>query len=338
MADFDLATVTSALAQNYRNVVQRTFNSTAMTLRVFRTEQGAGKNVAVDIEGTGAVAENFADGADVASYGIDTPAPMTLPWGLYRGNFKVTNLARSAARTSMTPEGLKPLGRQFVNTARKVASTLNAAAYAGAGTGTLIAGLDLALDDANTYGGINRTTNAAFRALKRDPGSLTDPTIAQIRKDLYDIRDACGEMPDIALCSSGTFLKIAALFDPLRRFEQSITIDTRGNGSVVLDASVGKVVFEGCVFIVDKDATANKIYYLNSQYVYWQYLPAEEDPELPSDMAMMQLEDSVSPLPLGMAVYPLARTGAARKVTCEVQAQLVVQHPLACGVRLNVNN
>ena len=339
MADYDLATITASLAQNFRPAVVRTFNAQSRLLRLLRVEKGEGKNVAWDVEGTGAVGENFSDGADVSAYGSDVPQPATLSWGLYRSNFKVTNLARSTASSSRSPEGLvKLMGRSLVNSTRKLASSLNVVGYTGAGTGTTIAGLDLALDDANTYAGILRSTgsNSGFRAKKTDPGTLTDPTLSQIRKDLYDIRDICGEMPDIALCCSAVFLKIAALFDDSRVRNQDVTVNL-SRGQTVLDASVGAIVFEGCVFLADKDATTNKIYYLNSNYVYWQYLPAADADEFPEDVMLGALDDGFGgPMPLGLNVYPLARTGAARKVTCETQLQLVVEKPNACGVRLNV--
>lgn len=340
MADFDLSTVTAALSQNYRDVVVRTFNSTSIGLRVLRFEQGEGKNAAWDWEATGAIGENFSDGADVSNYGIDTPAPATLGWGLYRSNWKMSNLARAAARRSRSPlDMLRPMGRSLENAARKLASTLNGVMYNGAGTGTTIAGLGVALADANTYGGVDRTqvANAQFRAKVIDPGVLTDPTVQLIRSDLFAIRDLCGEMPDVALCPSAVFLKLAALFDPLRRFDQAITVDLP-KGSVVLDASVGKIVVEGCVFICDKDATAQQVQYLNTNYVWWQFLPPADDEMLVEDMMVAGMQDTLGGLPLGMNVYSLARTGAARKFSAEVQAQLVVSKPNACGVRKNIKD
>jgi hypothetical protein len=338
MADYDLTTITNALAQNYRPKVVRTFNATSILLRTLRIERGAGKNIAWDVENGGAYAENFADGADVSTYGSDVPAPATLQWGLYRANWLLTNLAKSAARSSMSPSDLlRPEGRNLINAIRKLTSTINGVMYTGAGTGTTLAGLNLALDDANTYATINRTTgsNSHFRAKVFDPGTDTEPTLKQIRKDLYDIKDQCGELPDLAFVSSATFLKLCSLFDDVRRWQQDITVNL-AKGQVVLDASVGKLQIEGCTFIADKDATAGYVYYLNSNYVHVEYLPSESEDIITEEMVQASADDGMGPMPLGMNVYALARAGASRKFTAEVQMNLVVEKPNACGLRKHV--
>lgn len=336
MADYDLSTITSSLAQNLRNVVSRTVNTTSPLLRTLRIEAGEGKNVAWAVELDGAVAENFSDGADVSNYGSDVPAFANLQWGLYRSNFRVTNLAASAAQSSRTPAGLMNLmARSLVNSARKLATTINAAGYAGAGTGTLIAGLNVGINDSNTYGGIVRGSTPKFRAKKFDPGSLTEPTIALIRSDIGAIYDECGEKVDLGFAPTSVWNKLAALFQEQRRYNQDIFLGSR---RVTLDNSVDAIVIDGVLFLKDKDATANGIYYINSNYVYWEYLPPAQFSALPEQSTTMQLEDTQGSLGLQVAVYPLARTGAARKVTCEAQLQLVVEKPNSCGVRLNVKD
>jgi len=334
MADYDLSDISTALAQNFRPRVIRTFNATSMLMRTLPIVRGAGKNIAWPFEDSGAYAENFSDGADVSVYGSDVPAPAVLPWGLYRANWLATNLAVSAAGSSASPADLIALeARGMVNSIRKLTSTLNAAFYSGAGTGTTIAGLGVALDDSNTYAGVVRGSVAAMRAKVIDPGTATAPTFALIRKDLYDIKDICGELPDLAFVNSAGFLKLAGMFDDLRRFEQDITIQT-ARGAITLDASVGKLQIEGCTFIADKDATAGSIHYLNSNYVHVEYLPYPgSDQIITEGMLAANADDGYGPLPLGLNIYPLARTGAARKFTAEVQLNLVVEKPTACGVR-----
>jgi hypothetical protein len=93
---------------------------------------------------------------------------------LYRSNFQITNQAAAAAASSFQPQDLiNPFARQMDNSARKLASTLNGVVYSGAGTGTTIAGLALAIKDDNTYAGIDRSssTHAQFRAKVIDPST-----------------------------------------------------------------------------------------------------------------------------------------------------------------------
>lgn len=334
MSDSTLATLTDALSQTLRPEIVRTFNARSMLLKTLRIVRGAGKNCAWDIEDSGAVGENFSDGADVSNYGSDIPHMAKLDWGLYRSNFKVTNLAQAAAASSHSPR-LNPMARNVINSVRKLASTINDELFDGLGTGTLIAGLDVALDDDNTYAGLNRSTETYVRSNVFDAGTSSVPTLAMLRKDVHDIKDVCGDMPEIAFLKSSSFLSVAGQLDNTRQYQQDVTINT-ARGQIVLDASVGKFMVEGCMFIADKDATAGSIYYLNTEYVEIEYLPPADEGRFPEDFLNMSLDDGYGALPLGVNIYPLARTGAARKVTAEVQLQLKVIKPSACGVRLNV--
>lgn len=332
MADFDLSTVTAALAQNLQDEIVKTANRQSVLLSLVPGKEGEGKNVAWDYENDGANAENHTDGQDVSSYAIDDPGIASLSWGLYRSNFKITDLAASAAASSRSPKGLmNAVGESMMNSIRKLASGLNAVGYSGAGTGTTIFGLAAAIKDDNTYGGVDRASVASMRSLVVNPGSLTDITLALIRSDLSTIYDNCGETPDIALCSSAVWNKIAALFTEIRRINQ--TVD--GAGRVVLDGSANEIVVDGCRFLKDKDCTANAIYYLNTNYLYWANLPMEstDDMEL---IARVPLQTGFGTSIVQGNIFRLARTGAARKFTIQTQSQLVVKKPKAMGKRLNV--
>jgi hypothetical protein len=338
MADSTLVAITAALAQNYRDPIIRTLNARSTILKTLKVVKGEGKNCAWVWEGSGAIGENYSEGADVSNTGSDSLNPAVLSWAMYRSNFKITDLSLSTSRSSASPVGYQmQIGRHFENAARKLATTLNDEFYNGLGTGTLIAGLDVALDDGNTYAAVNRATggNEPFRATVIDPGAPTAPTLALIRKDLSDIYDACGEVPDIAYCNSAAWNKLASLFTEVRRYNQDSV--TTAKGKVTLDASVGAIELDGCTFVKDKDATAGSIYYVNSNYVEVEYLPFVDEDVLKEVMRTdMNLSDGYGPMPLGMTCIQLARAGAARKWTSMVQLQLAVRKPNACGIRLNL--
>lgn len=339
MADTTLTAITAALAQNYRDPIIRTFNGRSRALSLFKVMAGEGKNCAWTWTGTGAIGENHAEGADVSSTGSNAASPAVLSWGLYRSNFLVTDLAASAARTSRTPVGSQmKVAENVMEGSQKLASVLNGAFYTGAGTGTLLCGLDVAIDDANTYAGVDRSVgaNSGFRATVIDPGAPTAPTLALLRSDLASIYDVSGETPDIALCPTAVWQKIAALYDENRRYVQQVTT---GKGLVTLDGSAGALELDGCVFIKDKDATANQIKYVNSNYVHFEYLPFFDEGQIRDLMHAgdVSLDDGYGPMPFGMMVRQLGPAGAARKYTMQLQMQLVVKKPSACGVRKNVS-
>lgn len=341
MADTPQTLGLLVLGQRYRGDIVRQINRRSTLLKALRIVPGAGKNVAWAVETDGQVAENHTEGADAANFGSDAQDEAILSWAQERSNFRVTDLARRAAASSDSPEGLTNLiGRNMQNAAAALASRLNSELYVGPGTGTRIAGLDVAIgDDTNTYATIDRSTEAYWRPTVIDPGSLTTLTLAQIRGDLGDIYDDSGERPDIAVCNTDVFLTVVNLFEATRRRVQDIQT---ARGVVKLDAGYGAVEVDGCMFLQDKDASANTIYYINTNYAEIEYLPP--DPVkmralngMMAEMGMeMPVDDGYGQVPLGMVVEKLAKTGDSDKYMASVKLQLAVRRPNSCGVRQNV--
>lgn len=337
MANADFALITGALAQTYGTRVRRAMNTRAIGLALITAaglEKGVGQNCAWVQELTGDAAETYSDGADASSYTVDTNVVPVLQWGLYRANGQITNLARDAAGNAMGPLDLiKMAGRQLENKSRAIALKLGTDVYSGTGSNSII-GLDTALRDDNTYATINRASspNAKFRGNLFDPGVSTAPTLAAVRGDISAIYDASGEMPNLALCSTNVWNALAALFDAARQY----SVATDAQGAIQLRGGAGTLEIDGCMFVKDRLATANRIYYLTTDAVKVQYLAKVAMPELGDDVVEQKLQMTGGELPLGMYLEALARTGAASKFSCYVTAQLKVEQPNACGMRLNV--
>lgn len=335
MADTVTTLSLVTLAQQYRGDVVRQINRRTVLLRLLPIVRGEGKNVAFATEADGALAENYTDGADAANFGGDAQASATLSWSLYRSNFHVSQLALDSSSTSATPAGNRALwARQMVNGGAKLATTLNAALYNGAGTGTTMAGLDVAIGStSNTYAGIDRSSNSYFRPIVVDPGSLTAPTFALIRDDMRQIYEACGENPDIAMCPPAVFNKIGSLFDSTRR---QIDVVNTARGAIRLEFGFGALEVDGCVFIKDKDATANQIYYLNTNHVRLEYLPPSDQAAMAGQMMQVEPDDGFGVVPLGFRYDKLAKLGASERAQITATTQLVVDRPNSCGIRKNV--
>lgn len=332
MADTPQTLALITLAQQYRGDIVRQINRRVVLLKMLPIVRGEGKNVAWVAESSGAIAENYAEGADAANFGSDAQASAILSWGLYRAPMHVTKLAMDTARTSSTPVGNQRLwARNIVNSAAALAALVEDDAFNGAGTGTLIAGLDVAIgDNTNTYATIVRGSSAYWQPYVVDPGSATPITLAQIRTDIGAIYDSCGESPDIAVAPTAVFNKIAGLFDPNRRWT---TVDT-ARGRVTLDAGYEGIQVDNCMFVKSKDATAAQIYYLNSNYVRFETLP---DAEVPSEILdSVTADDGYGGLPLDLSFEPLAKNGPSSRGEVLTTIQLVVDKPKACGVRKNV--
>ncbi len=325
------------LSQNYRGNIVSQINRRSTLLKLLPIVAGEGKNVAWSAKGSGQNAENYTEGQDASNFGSDSQTEAILSWGHYRSNFHIPGTARRTAATSMTPKGVQNLIARNMNDSNEtLVSLINAALFTGAGTGTTIAGLDVAIgDDSNTYATINRSGVSFWRPTVVDPGAPTPLSFAQIRADLGAIYDVSGEVPDLAICAPAVFNTVGNLFDSTRRYISEIST---ARGLVRLDAGYQALEVDGCMFVRDKDATANQIYYLNTRRVRIEYLPL--DPDLMAALEemgiMTQADDGYGQVPLAIHCEKLAKNGDSDRFECLTNLQLVVERPNACGVRLNV--
>lgn len=336
MADTKQTAALIVVAQEYRGDIVAQINRRATALRLLRIVPGMGQNVAEVAEGDGAVAESYADGDDASNFGSDAQKAALWKWGLYRANFHITDLARQIAESSPTPTGVRNLlGRNLKNGIRALCDKVNKELHSGTGTNNLIAGFGEALKDDNTYAGIDRTSETYWQSNVFDPGASTAPTFAQIRSDLGAIYDASGETPDIAFCSTAVFNTIGNLFTETRRYVQEVST---ARGAIRLDAGYAGIEIDGCVFVKDKDAIANSIEYVNTNYVEIEYLPLPRSVQAQLDAMGIEMpaDDGYGALPLGVWCEQLAKTGSSSKYQCKTTLALKVAKPNACGIRKNV--
>lgn len=337
MADTPQTIALLAFGQLLRGETVRTINRKSSTLRALRIVDGIGQNCAWAVEGDGQVGEEFSEGAAAANFTSDSQTQAVLQWARARSNFKVTGSARRAARSAQAgPGGNKALiARNLVNSSAKVASIMNGRLFNGTGASDMPVGFDAAIgDDANTYATINRATagNEFWKPTVVDPGSLIAPTFSLMRSDRTKIFKACGEMPDLALVAPEVFDTIGGLYDSTRRYVKDIVT---ARGKVTLDAGFEALELDGMFFLKDKDATANRIYYVNSNYVEIQV--QQPDLDALGDVTMnMAADDGYGAFPLGIQCTKLAKDGDSDKYMCLSEYALVVRRPNTCGVRKNV--
>lgn len=319
-------------AQEYRGDIVRQTNRRVTLLKMIRIVPGAGPNVAWVPQASGHIAENHSEGATATNFGSDAQAGAVLGWGQYRSPFHVTKLAQDSAGSSNTPQGNKALWKKnMIDASSTLADKVEKECFVGPGTGTTIAGLDVAIgDDTNTYATVVRGSNAYFKPMVVDPGADTAISFQLVRRDLAAIQKNGGESPDFCVCGLSTFAAVAGLFDPNRRWN----VVNTARGKVNLDAGYEGVEIDGCMFVKAKDATEGSLYYCNSRYMELQYLPDTTYPEYVYDM--VQADDGYGSVPFGFHYEMLAKVGPADRAEILAQCQLKIERPNAFGVRKHV--
>ncbi len=337
----------TVLAQEYAHELIPTVNRTCIALRVLPMRVGGGKNCSWVIKGSGATAAVMAEGASAGTPAQDAQLPAVLNWAYYKADGGATGPAQAAAATAGSPKGnANILAMNVVDSVAQMASEINQDVYSGDPTASPveIGGLDYAIMSVtNTYATVNRTSEAAARPTIFNPGVATPITHAMLRKDVSDIKVACGMAPDLALCHPDVFNEIASTFDATRRYNQTTEM-TNARGQIKLDASVNAVTISGCTYIEDKDATresgntSGRIYYLNSNFVEFELLPPKEIAGLLASMGivpgmLLRANDGFGEIPLLAAVVAMAKTGDADTFMAKSYLQLKVKSPKHCGVR-----
>lgn len=331
------------LAQDYKGNVVRQINRRAQTLKMLPVRRGAGQNVAFVAESSGMLFENYDEtSTDVLNYGSDAQDKCLLNWSMNRANFHISGLAQATSATSSSPEGdMELMYRNMENASLVLASGLNKQLVTGAGTGTLLFGLDGAIGTINnTYGGIDRSSKTYFNPnVFNSAGPASALTFAQIRGDMQAIYIASGLRPNIAGVHPNVLAKMAGLFDPQKQYLFEVVKDVEtAAGKFSLEGGIGGIRFDGCVFYEDKDLTDGCIYYMNTDKMHLEVLPMNlaKIPGMTDEIAEIIGNDGFGPLPFGFQLEMLSHTGDADKAFVKCYSQLCVTQPNATGKRLNI--
>lgn len=347
MADQLLTNISSALSTQFQPKLDRQFNRLSVLAGLLPVKRGAGANVTWDVRFTRSThAASFTEGSDVGAgeFQTDTNVPASLSWGQYRTAFSISGMALAAARSAMnSPEALMALFEGNLEDAgADLISQINAALFAGAGTGTNIAGLygAGALATTGTYANIARGTyvewasnvlanGAVARALTK---SLLDQLEEQIFLD-------CSMPPDLIVASAGVIRKYESLFDHVIRTAPAGAPANSGELSVVqrLQQNSGYtgLSYKGIPVVRDRNANAGKLAMLNTQKV--EIVTLNQSPltsaTSATDTSLTNgAAEGASPVSIPVRIEPLAKTGDANKFQLVAYLQLKVRQPNSCGV------
>lgn len=337
-----LTTIASALSQVFEEKMAREWNRLCVGLTLLPVKAGVGKNVAWDVEFSGATAAAVAEGSDVqdAEYTGDVFVPATLAWGEYRSAFRLTELEINVAASSIgTPSAIVDLfGERILGCTTKLASLFNADLYSGNGAngggGSVpnIVGLSTAIAATGSYAGIYRTGGTNYTewmgnvlANSGTPRALTVDLLETADQNIYT---ASGASFDWLLCSPGVYRKYASLFVPATR------IVSDGRGVAPHGFGAAEYFFKGKPVYRDKDCTSGTLIMGNSNpdSIALHYVPVAGAPmDVVSRSAMADGQNgpgsAQSPTQIPLRIIPIAKTGTSVKMAVYTQLQLAVKHP-----------
>lgn len=336
MANVDLAAL--KLASLYSDRIAHALRENSKLLQLLDIKpgrSGASNGCSWIVDGYGGAAFNFTEGGSFASTETaDSQLALSQAWARVGVTRKLTGDAlRLAAATGNPMDNVDLMVRELRAGSRELVQKIGDQLFSGDGTSGAICGLEVAIDDGNTYGGLNRATvaNEPMRSYVADPGSPTSISLALIRADISGIEKRCGRRPTLAVVSFEVMNKIAALFDSNASYQ--IDVLRPDGGKVTFNAGYDAVRIHGCTFVADGNCTANAIYYLNPEEVCLRVVPGL----VGVDSVVFPMGDDGGAIGLPCTFVELPADGDFKRFGMHVQCQLEVSNPAACGVRLNVS-
>lgn len=366
MAGENLAVVFNALPQLFDDELQRQWNRTTVFLDKIRAargvSEGKGKNVAFDVEFTGATAATQAEGSDVGAseYAQDIDVPAIAPWAHYRSSFQVTETELDAAFTSGPqgiPDALKDIFAARILSAGAIISSqiendaLVGTGVDGSGNPTVIGIYGGALAATGAYLGINQATYSEWAGnvnANGGTGRTFSPDLAeQVDASIF----AAASLPwDLAMTSQGVARKYQQFFTqgnsgnnnlPLVRMNDNAGRPVYGLG-VPNDAQMqyDAMYFKGRPLVRNRLNPAGKMALLNTQKIVMKYLPhtASMQRDLAGFYQLVGLQGSsggnanITATGMPMRVARLSKTGDSIKVSMKITCQMAVLRRNAHGL------
>lgn len=348
MAAEVLSNISTALATTFAPQIERIWNRQAVFAQNVPLKpgggQGGGKQVAWDVEYSGATAQSFAEGSAVANGELTTdPVTVaTLPWGQYRSAFQLSNLEINAAASNVAnATALEDMvGERFLGAITKLISVINADLFTGTGTdgsgNPNIIGLNSALAATGSYATINKGTVTEWAGNVSANGGIARSLSMNLLAASEQLAFVSSGMePDMLLSTAGVHTKYEGLFEATRR-----TVDS-GQGPIpAYQGSTGRLYWRGKPVLRDRNATTGYLYMLNMSELELVYLPWAGMPDGIMNMTR-GLESSngrdASPTPIMARCYPLGRVGSGVAFVVEIYLQLKVRRPNAHVMIQDIN-
>ncbi len=358
MAGENLQTIFNALSVFFDPKLQRQWNRTTVLAGQLNANPATkpaelgGKQVAFDVEFTGATAQTVAEGSDVAAseYNQDIDEPFVLPWATYRSSFQVSEQEVDAARNSVgTAEDLMDLfGARIESAGSVIASQIEndmlvGTGVDGSGNPTIIGIYGGAISASGAYGGLNPATWTEWAGNVLANGGTPRALSADLTEQAdANIFTASSLQWNLAMTSAGVTRKWASLFTtggpgaqnvPLARVNDGANYDLgRPTGPVGgAPAQQQGLFLKGQPLFRNRLNPTGKLALLNTDHIRVKYMPRTLRQADIDFMQLMQIEGSSGRAPssitatgIPMRIAVLAKTGDSYKISCRVTLQMAV--------------
>jgi hypothetical protein len=320
--------------------------------------QASGKNVAFDVEFTGATAGTVAEGSDVASteYNSDVNVPAIFSYATYRSSFQISEQEVDMAATAVgTASALMDVfGDRILGCSAQLARSIETDCMTGtgvdsAGNPTIVGIFGGALSSSGVYGGLNPATYSEWGSnLLANGGTLrtlTPDLLAQLDGLIYT---ASAQSWDFSFGSVGVARRYESMFttgafqgtqQSLVRMNDNQTSPAYGIG-VPNDAQMqwANLFYKGKPVYRSPVSPANKLAMLNSQFIKIKYLPhrrTQAEIELFSMLGLQGSSGGGAPIQatsIPVRLVELAKAGDSHKISMRATLQMAVTRRNACGI------
>ncbi len=339
----NLEVIFNALSQHMQPDLHRQWNRTTVLLgklsAVGGISEGEGKNVAFDVEFSGATAGTVAEGSDVAAgeFASDIDIPAIFPWCTYRSSFQVSEQMIDAARRSNgTPEALMNIfGSRMLSCGAKIAEAIEQDALTGTGVDAsgnpaLIGVFGGALTASGLYGGISAGVYTEWASSVLSNGGTPRTLTLDLLEQADDNVFTKSSVPwDAIMTTSAVTRKYSTLFQsvtaPFVRFNDNAASPSYGVGVPNNDQmQPDGLYWKGRPLTRNRLAPSGQLALLNTSKLQIKYLPHEPnraEREFIEKIGLQGSSGGMAPIQatnLPMRVASLAKTGDSTKVTMRV--------------------
>jgi len=358
MAAENLGTILSALSQVFAPELHRQWNRTTYLLGMINASKGvsdgSGKNVAFDVEFSGATAGTVAEGSDVqaSEYNSDVNVPMFMPWATYRSSFQVSEQEVDAARTSIgTADALIDLfGDRILGCGAQIARAIETDALTGTGVDssgnpTLVGIFGGALSASGAYGGLSPSTYPEWASNVLSNGGTARALTPDLMSQADQLIFTAASVPwNAIVTTAGVTRKYEGMFMsgngvnnfPLVRMNDraNYTMGVPNDAQMQLDA----ISFKGRPVSRNPVAPSGQLALLNTDFIKIKYLPhvpTRNEIEFFQNLGLDGSSGGNQPIQatgIPARLIEVAKTGDSHKISMRVTLAMAVTRRNAMAV------